>query len=255
VSVLHLFSKILAFILLVGILLFTSCDNAGEPIVPAPADVHMVHHSLMDDTLALEKGIDAVPENDGIFLAWYDLNDRNIKQYNIYRRRDDESYFKIIKRIFLEQVSSGKDTTFIDDNSDQGLDVNIYYHYFITATNTQDEESGTADTLKYRLLSKPETRLPNGIFEFRPDSLPTLSWDFVEIPNLYIIRIEDYFYHLLYAGIFQSNYDNTSQTKDLNEIPDLPVFVPGDYQWRIDSIGPDEDNSGSESAWKTFLIR
>ena len=79
--------------MLVVILFVASCDNAGEPIVPSPADVRMVHHSLMDDTLALEQGIDAVPENDGIFLAWYDLNDRNIRQYNIYRRRNDESYY------------------------------------------------------------------------------------------------------------------------------------------------------------------
>ncbi len=251
---LHLSSKIWAILLLAVVLIIASCDNAGEPIVPAPADVHMVHHSFADDTLALERGIDAVPENDGISLAWYDLNDRNIRQYNIYRRRNDESYFRIIKRIILEQVSSGRDTTFIDDNSDQGLDVNIYYHYFVTATNTQDEESGAGDTLKYKLLSKPECRWPDGQ-TFSADSLPTITWDFVDIPDLYVLRIENIFGQLHYVGIFQSNYDNNSQAKDLNKIPNLPAFSPGDYLWRIDSVGPDEDNSGSESKWKTFLIR
>ena len=98
--------KLVAFLICVSMLFIISCDNTDEPIVPDPADVYMVHHNLIDDTLALERGIDAVWENDGIFLAWYDLKDRNIQQYNIYRRRDDESYFRIIKRIIIEQVSS-----------------------------------------------------------------------------------------------------------------------------------------------------
>ena len=67
--VLHLSSKIWTISLLAVMLIIASCDNAGEPIVPAPADVRMVHHSFADDTLALERGIDAVPENDGIFLG------------------------------------------------------------------------------------------------------------------------------------------------------------------------------------------
>ena len=253
---LHLSSKIWAILLLAVVLIIASCDNAGEPIVPAPADVHMVHHSFADDTLALERGIDAVPENDGIFLAWYDLNDSNIGQYNIYRRRNDESYFRIIKRIILEQVSSGRDTTFIDDNSDQGLDVNIYYHYFVTATNTQDEESGAEDTLKYKLLSKPETRQPDGqTYESGLDTLLIFTWDFVEVPNFYILKIENSFGHLHYIGVFQVTEFFESQTLELKSIHDFPQLIPGTYKWRIDSVGPDEDNSGSESKWKTFLIR
>jgi len=232
-----------------------SCDSAGEPIVPDPEDVHMVHHSLADDTLALERGIDAVWENDGIFLAWYDLKDRNIQQYNVYRRKNDESYFRMIKRIIVEQVSSGKDTTYVDDNADQGLDLNVYYHYFVTATNSQDEESGAADTLKYMLLSKPETRQPDGqTYVSTLDTLPILSWDFVDIPNFYILRIENNFGQLHYVGIFQVTEFFESQVLDLKSITNLPEFMPGIYKWRIDIVGPNLDNSGSESIWKTFII-
>ena len=236
-------------------LLFVSCDNTAEPIVPDPADVYMVHHSLADDTLAQESGIDAVWENDGIFLAWYDLKDRNIEQYNVYRRRDDESYFRLIKRIYLNQVSPGKDTTYVDDNADQGLDLNVYYHYFVTAVNSQSEEGGAADTLKYKLFSKPETRQPDGqTFATALDTLPVLSWDFVDIPNYYILRIENNFGQVHYVGFFQVSDFFEYQTLNLKSLEDLPPFTPGIYKWRIDCVGPNEDNSGSESVWKTFII-
>ncbi len=252
---LHLYFKTLKILLFTVMLFMAACDNAGEPIVPDPENVYMVHHTSVEDTLAQERGIDAVWENDGIFLAWYDLNDRNIQQYNVYRRRDDESYFRIIKRIVLEQVSAGKDTTYVDDNADQGLDLNVYYHYFVTATNSQDEESGAGDTLKYMLLSKPETRQPDGqTYESVLDTLPILKWDFVEVPNFYILRIENNFGHLHYIGVFQVENYFESQILDLKTISNFPKFLPGTYKWRIDTIGPNEDNSGSESVWKTFII-
>jgi hypothetical protein len=87
------------------------------------------------------------------------------------------------------------------------------------------------------------------------DSLHTLAWDFVEIPAEYILRIESAFNQLVYIGIFESVYDNNAQIKDLNEITDFPLLSPGTYTWRIDAIGPDEDNSGSEAVPKTFDIQ
>ena len=228
-------------IALIGVIcwsVFTGCDSAGEPIVPDPENVRMVHHNFSDDTLAVERGIDAVWENDGIFLAWYDLRDRNIKQYNIYRRRDDESYFRLIKNIILAQSD---DTTFVDDNGDDGLSLNVYYHYYVTAINSNDEESGAADTLKYMLLAKPETRQPDGqTFSTLLDTLPILQWDFVDIPNFYILRIENNFGQLHFSGLYQVTEFFESQTLDLETIEELPPFDPGIYKWRIDVVGPDE---------------
>jgi hypothetical protein len=241
---------------LAALLFFSNgCDSPGEPIVPVTADVRMVGHSFSDDTLATERGIDAVPDEiDGIYLAWYALNDRNIQQYNVYRRREDESYFRLIRTIRLATASPGSDTTLIDLNGNSGLALNKYYHYFVTASNSQDVEGKAADTLKYMLLPKPLLRLPDGQ-SFSTDSLPTLTWDFVEIPDQYILRIENVFRQLIYVGIFQSSYDNNSQTKDLNEITGFPDLLPGTYAWRIDIIGPDEDNSGAEAVPKTFDIQ
>jgi len=242
-------------LLIFSLLAFTACDNTGEPIVPEPGDVKMVEHYSVDDTLAIERGIDAVPESDGIYLAWYSLRDNNISHYNIYRKKEDGTFFQRIKTIDLETASSGRDTTYVDDNAEAGLDLNSYYHYYITATNTEGKESAAQDTLKYMLIDKPELIRPDGeTFDPDVDGLPVLFWDFVEIPDLYILRLENSFDQVHYIGIFQSDYNSTNQMLDLNEIQDLSAFNPGVYKWRIDSIGPDEDHSGAESIWKVFII-
>jgi hypothetical protein len=215
----------------------------------------MVEHLAVNDTMAFERGIDAVPESDGIYIAWYNLKDRNIQHYNIYRKKEQWTYFQKIKTIDLETASPGRDTTYIDDNAEAGLDLNNYYYYFVTATNHEGMESSSQDTLRYMLIGKPELDSPDGeSYDPNVDGLPTLFWNFVEIPDLYILRIENSFNQVHYIGIFHSIFDNTYQTLDLSSIPDLPVFIPGVYKWRIDSIGPDEDHSGSESNWKVFII-
>jgi hypothetical protein len=255
VSVYRLFSKML-IVALTLIVYITACDKGGEPKLPAPGKVQMVAHSFADDILAIERGIDAVPESDGIYLVWYSLRDANIGQYNIYRRRDDETFFNRIKIIDLEVESPPRDTTYIDDNADAGLNLNTYYYYFVTASNKDGLEGLAGDTLKYKLLDKPVTRLPDG-HEMPVDSLPILKWDFVDIYNLYILRIENSFKQLQYVGVFQSNYDNNSQTLNLEDeekVPNFPKLQAGTYQWRIDLVGDDEDTSGSESNWKTFTI-
>jgi hypothetical protein len=242
-------------ILVSSLLVFSACDKAGEPIVPEPGDVKMVEHTASDDTTASERGIDAVPESDGIFLAWYSLRDANISRYHIYRKKESGSFFQRIKTIDLETASGGRDTTFIDDNAEAGLELNTYYYYFITATNTEGKEGAAIDTLRYMLIDKPALDRPDGeSYHAEVDSLPVLFWNFVEIPDLYVLRIENSFDQVHYIGIFQSNYDNTYQTKELSSIADLPPFIPGVYKWRIDSIGPDEDHSGAESKWKVFII-
>ncbi len=249
-------------LLMISLLVFAACDNAGEPIVPEPGDVKMVEHYASDDTLVVERGIDAVPESDGIYLSWYSLKNPNIIQYNIYRRKGSgsTSYFGLpYKTIDLETASPGKDTTYIDDNFGTGLVLNeYYYYYFVTATNSEGQESSAIDTLRYMLIDKPELDRPDGeTYDTNVDGLPILFWNFVEIPDLYILRIENSFDQVHFIGIYQSNYDNNYQTLDLNneeKVPDLPDFPAGIYKWRIDSIGPDEDHSGAESNWKVFII-
>jgi len=245
--------------LIIFLILFSACDNAGEPIVPEPGDVKMVEHYASDDTLTVERGIDAVPESDGIYLAWYSLRDHNISHYNIYRKKESGTFFQHIKSIDLETATAGRDTTYIDDNAEAGLELNTYYYYFVTATNEDGQESSAIDTLRYMLIDKPDLLKTDKEEDYDPDvdGLPILFWHFVEIPDLYILRIENFYDQLHYVHIFQVIDYFHDQTLDLNneeKVPDLPDFPPGIYKWRIDSIGPDEDHSGAESNWKVFII-
>jgi len=235
-----------------------ACDKAGKPIIPEPGDVKMVDHYATDDTMLIERGIDAVPESDGIYLAWYSLRDQNISHFNIYRKKESETFFQRIKTIDLETASAGKDTTFIDDNAETGLDLNEYYYYYIKAVNKEDRVGLAADTLRYMLIDKP-VLLQSDKETYDPDvdGLPILSWNFVQIPDLYILRIENGFDQLHYVHVFQVTEYFNNQILDLNDtvkVPALPDFQPGLYKWRIDSIGPDEDHSGSESNWAVFFI-
>ncbi len=255
----HATSRQFIFLLLmISLLVFAACDNAGEPIVPEPGDVKMVEHYASDDTLAVERGIDAVPESDGIYLAWYSLRDPNINQYNIYRKKENGTFFQRIKSIDLETATAGRDTTYIDDNAEAGLTLNTDYYYFVTATNKNGKEGSTIDidTLHYMLIDKPELLSSDKeTYDPNVDGLPVLFWSFVNIPDLYILRIENDFDQVHYIGIFRSNYDpDYQQTLDLSSIQDFPAFKPGGYKWRIDSIGPDEDHSGAESEWNFFII-
>ena len=258
-SVLPLYYKTGPIFFLIVFLAFISCDNTGEPIVPEPGDVKMVEHYASDDTLAVERGIDAVPESDGIYLAWYSLRDPNIIQYNIYRKKESGTFFQHIKSIDLETATAGRDTTYIDGNVEAGLELNTYYYYFVTATNKDGQKSSAIDTLRYMLINKPEHLKTDKDEEYDPDvdGLPILSWHFVEIPDLYILRIENFYDQLHYVYIFQVIDYFNDQTLDLNvanEVPNLPGFPPGIYKWRIDNIGPDEDHSGAESDWNFFII-
>ena len=252
--------QIVSILMICSLWFISACDSSGDPIVPEPGDVKMVDHSAGDDTLAFERGIDAVPESDGIFLAWYSLNDRNISHYNIYRKKESATFYQRIKQIDLLTANPGNDTTFVDDNAEAGLELNTYYSYFVRAVNTEGQEGMAIDTLRYMLIDKPILlKVDRDDEQYDPDidGLPVLSWNFVEIPDLFILRIENSFEQLHYVHIFQVIDYFNAQSLDLNDpekVPDLPEFLPGDYQWRIDKIGPDENDSGSESNWAVFTI-
>lgn len=255
VSVLPFYFKRIVPAVVAAGLFISACDTGGDPVLPKPEPVSMVAHTFANDTMASEYGIDAVPESDGIYLAWYSQRDPNIIQYNIYRMKGD-SYFQPIRSIVVEGATPGKDTTYTDDNADNGLDLNIYYSYFVTAMNKNGEEGLPLDTVQYKLIDKPLLIRPyDATYDPDVSGLPILEWRFDDmIRHEYIVRIENIFEQVHYIGIFQSNYDNHLQITDLNEIEGFPPFIPGDYRWRIDSVGPEADNSGAESDWYVFTI-
>jgi hypothetical protein len=237
--------------ILITLFMLMSCDNSQNPSLPQPARVQWVPRS--SDMAAVELGIDAVPESDGIKLQWFSLHDQNLKKYSIYRRKSQETYFKVIKTIDLETAFPGQDTVFIDD--DPAMEFYRYTYYYVTGTNRDDLEGLPSDTLRYQLLLKPTTYEPNGK---TINGLPVFYWSFPQTatPDSFILRIElEYLNRLFYIAKYQSNYDSPDQILDLAQDSIPPSFDSGlSYRWRIDSIGPDSSSSGAESAWKIFYI-
>ena len=62
-----MFQRSIFLFLIFSLVVFSACDNTGEPIVPEPGNVKMVEHYSYDDTLAIERGIDAVPRLDSLY--------------------------------------------------------------------------------------------------------------------------------------------------------------------------------------------
>lgn len=231
------------------IIIIIACSDTQGPGSGTPGKVLIVP-KIPDDS-AVERGIDAVPDRDGIFLSWYKLQENNLRYYNIYRQRDGETYYRKIKVIDLETAFPGSDTTYTDAPDDI-----IFYNlcsYYLRAVNSDDVEGTASDTVSYTLWRKPILSRPNGE---QVSDLPVFDWSFPDlIPDKYILRIEeDITNRLVFVRKFQVTEYDSEQSLDLNQISDPPEFnTDFQYRWRIDSVGPDSLYSGSESQWFTFI--
>jgi hypothetical protein len=240
------------FIIICLLPIYNGCDPGGESKLPTPGRVLMVPRN--PDTLAVERGIDAVPESDGIILEWFDLRDPGVRYYDIYRQNENETFFKRIKRIDLETAFPGSDTVYVDNSED--LAINVYNYYYVRAVNRDGLEGSNSDTARYKLIQKPETSRPNG--ELVPGQ-PVLFWSFPggTIPENYIVRIEEEFTdRVVFIRQFKVTEYFQDQSLDLGKVADPPQFIPNfTYRWRLDSVGPDADNSGAESQWRIFTAQ
>jgi hypothetical protein len=237
------------------IIVITYCCKTEEPEYPVPDAVIMVAKS--PDTSGVERGIDAVPESQGIQLQWYKITDRNIIHYNIYRKQDKtDSYFKKIaeRRVDFTQPSD-LDTMFTDT-----ANVELYkdYFYYVTASNKDNKEGPPSDTVSYRLLPKVNIQYPKGqqISQTRPEFVWNMDQ---EKPHQYILRIkEETSNELFFVAYIVSNYTNEPEIVNLNDFEplDLDDFDPGIYYyWRVDCVGDELPRpSGSESNWELFSV-
>jgi hypothetical protein len=233
-------------IIIISLLFLIACENSQTPDTEPPDEVVWVEKT--PDIAAEERGIDAVPDEDGIFLHWYKLQDRNVRYYNIYRQNENEAFFSRIRQIDIESATAGRDTTYIDSD----VLLNSFNYYYITAENSDGIQGLSSDTIRYKLYDKAETSQPFG----NVSGIPTFFWTFITVlPDSFILRIEEDFppYELHFVRKFQSNYDNFAQVLDLSAVPDPPEF--GDdrsYKWRIDAIGIPDTSCGSESQYLQF---
>jgi hypothetical protein len=248
----------LIFIVVVLLFSLLACNPNNEGKLPPPDEVVMVEKYT--DLGAIEHGIDAVPDEDGIYVEWYLLADPDVTSYNIYRKLKNESIFKRLTSISVENVISPFDTVFsyIDDENIVLDNSEFVYYYYVTATNRDGVAGPVPDSTTkfgYSLLNKPSTNVTPDISS---SEQPILIWQFQggNIPNYYIIRIEDQILEsLIWTRRFQNENLERDKVKDLSTVTNPPVFQSGSiYRWRIDAVGPDSLYSGSESNWKTFFV-
>lgn len=229
-------SETICFLL---ILLLTTgvhgCRNSSEPEQVKPDPPRIVVKS--EDTSVQETGIDAIPEGNGIFFAWYLPKDDQVKWIKIYRRAQNEEKFQ-----FLSSVSS-QDTSFIDYE----IYTEISYFYYLTAVTRNKVNSVPSDTIHYMLFPKPDgLSATNG-------SKPVFSWHYSALPPIgYYLRLEDeqtaeriWLAEItqVYDAVIQVGY-NDDGTAKLDSLP-----AGRRFRWRVDVIGMDIF-SGAESNWK-----
>ena len=235
--------KIRCFILIFGVLLFilNCAEKSTQPeIIPDP--VQLIQSSSPFDKI--ERGIDAVPDVDGIYLEWHDTDDPSVEFYEIYRGEDPEDRFIPVGKIFHP------DTSFQDEE----VELFTRYYYYVLAVSDLDARSESSDTLDYTLLAKPTNLSPSGIWQ---DVTPLLRWDNVQ-EDQYLVRIEDDLLdEIVWMKVVQSSYGETESVEvghDTTAIVQIDSLSrQRDYIWRVDVIR-DVNNIGSESNWKSLRI-
>ncbi|MBN1780649.1 hypothetical protein JW948_05945 [bacterium] len=229
------------FFLLLGMAFaILSCQNTGPESAPKPATVQFVPKSEENDLL--ERGIDAIPEDNGIYLEWFGSDQSEIDTYSVYRKGEEGSDFYLIDTV--------EDTFYIDRN----VEIGKRFFYYIIAMNFDQQKSAPSDTISYKLLEKPIRLTPNGSIA---SNQVTFQWEDRNQPHEYLIRVQrsdtdETIWAATIEAIYGTEHQQTLFNSDQAAVTDaLLSHVP--YQWRIDVLGP-EFNCGSESSWTSFEI-
>lgn len=232
-----------SFFLLFG-LIFTilSCNESINSSSIAPSKVYWVKPS--DSDSAIERGIDAIPEQDAIQLHWIPLSESNVEGYEIWRSEDIDSKFS--KLTNQEQ----QDSIYID----LSVEVTQKYYYVIVAVNKDNIKGEYSDTVSYQLLHKARFLSPEGDIA---EKYPVFSWEDPNQASSYYLRLyEQQSNQLIWIPLIQSSYSNreTIQFNHDSSAVSTPLKSGYDYYWRIDVVGS-SNASGSESRWALFHVQ
>ncbi len=224
-----------------GLFTILSCQNDTVSSGKRPGIVQFVAKS--DEAAADETGIDAIAEDDAIYLEWRQQEDSEIAKFEVYRAAEDEEAFQLIDTV--------EDTFYVDD----ALEINIRYYYYVLAVNYDQAKSASSDTIDYKLLEKPSRLSPNGSVQSRT---PLFQWVDETQANDYIMRLmrsdnEVIIWSTIVPANFGSSFQQVQFDSD-GTAADHELTAGVAYQWRIDIMGP-ENNCGAESAWTSFQIQ
>lgn len=233
----------------VALAALSGCQSGSGSQEEPPPRVQLIPKGPED--AVEEKGIDAVPESDAIYLEWFPVNDMDLVAYDIFRQANDSSgtFIKVgsVQRQFENEVLP---TSFIDST----VSLNVRYYYYVEARDEAGLSSEPSEKTSYMLVDKPSLQSPSGVMQ---DTL--FVWDFSEnyVPLEFVFRLErkegeNFVPFHLYVGDLQFNL-LAHQEWGMHRLQ-LFNLPPGFYRWRIDVLGS-EPNQGAESNWKTFVVQ
>lgn len=243
--------KILGIIFSLSAVWISCQDQTPKP--PPPARVRFVEKTAPQDTL--ERGIDAVPESNGIYLEWYSNHEESLVGYIISRSLFEDRNFVEIARVKRITTLQLPDTTYIDQIDFS--DILKRYYYYVEAFDEFNQISEPSDVVSYQLIPKPVLSSPRNLIT---ETSPVFIWDFDGnfVPNSFVFRLlkrnnQKYFNYFTKLLLLLDDYAPHQQWTG-DELT-LPTPLPsGTYRWRIDPVGA-EENQGAESKWLDFTIQ
>lgn len=242
---------------LITLLIGCSClfDNSD---VTAPASPVMVAH--MADTMLVEIGIDAEPDNDCIMISWLAVTSKDLAGYRIYRYIINEQTGRrelgVLDSIVLDTTVAvnGIDTLHW---LDQHVELSRMYYYYMRSYDTSENESNRSYTVHYKLIPKVATHY---LESPRGDVSGTdLIFKVLQPSNTAIYRLILKVYEVKSGQVIWASspfdpfgtkyipYNNNNKATKL-------LALENNYRWRVDALGTSQ-NSGSESHWMDFYIK
>ncbi len=229
---------------LFSLAVMVSCEKDNNK-TPPPARVILVEKSADDD--AWERGIDAVPDEDAIYLEWHPNREKTLEGYAIYRSEEENRNYREIGRVVKRYEVL--DTTF----TDKTVSIGVTYYYYLRAYNTQGSFGAPSDTVHYHLLQKPLLLAPLGNIN---TGLPVFSWNYPSgfPPDQFIFRLQKLQPDTVNILINKLNIRyEFPENWTLSELGLPDTLATGKYRWRIDPYA--NEFKGSESRWGDFVVQ
>ena len=241
-------TRAILLILLGAFISFLSCEDTTSSENPVPGKVHLIDKS--PDTVTVETGIDAeyivgsVPPRDGIIIQWHPVQDNDLTGYRVYRSTSDSlTAFAMIATVRTQSVPGRVDTSYFDKSAIAGTLTRYYYR---VSAEDAEQEGPRSRSDYYTLEEICIPRIPNISTNFDG----TFQWESpTNHTGNFIFRLSK---QTLESVGVRELHDIYTHEVSLSELG-LDSLDAGNYQWRIDMIGNDE-NSGSESDWLSFSV-
>lgn len=214
-----------------------SCEENGTSPEPELARPRFV--SAAPDSAELEAGIDAVPEEEAIFLQW--RRETSLAGFELNRRREGERDFVRLTAL------TAADSSYLDRTP-----AGVRCFYYLRGVDDGGRYSAPSDTADYLLLPKATALMITAGDTMR------FSWAMTGMrPSAYLIRLEaEESGTVVWICSVEPNFTTTRESArwNQNRRARQECLSRGvKYRWRIDCVGA-SPHSGSESAWQRFTL-